>query len=79
MQEAHSKRTQFMATQHTLSELRKLLAVLRIEIERLVSTACDPSARGKPNQNRINEAKIHELVLLAKLAELETNQTNIVN
>jgi hypothetical protein len=63
-----------MAKPHTVGELRDLLRNLRREIERLESIGHYPNPRGKATRKRIDEAKIQEVVLLAKLAELETKQ-----
>ena len=59
---------------HTVGDLRDVLRNLRTEIEKLESIAHYPNARGKATRKRIDGAKIQELVLLAKLAELETKQ-----
>jgi hypothetical protein len=63
-----------MAMQHTVAELRDLLRHLRSEIEESESIGWYPNALGKATRKRIDEVKIQELVLLAKLAELETKQ-----
>jgi hypothetical protein len=63
-----------MAMQHTVAELRDLLRHLRSEIEKFESIGWHPNARGKATRKRIDEVKIQELVLLAKLAQLETKQ-----
>jgi hypothetical protein len=64
-----------MARQHTVGELRHLLETLRSEIERLeLNLHLDPSKQGLATRQLIVETKIQEVVLLAKLAELETRQ-----
>jgi hypothetical protein len=63
-----------MAMQHTVAELRDLLRHLRSEIERYESIGWSRNAGGKATRKRIGEVKIQELVLLAKLAQLETKQ-----
>lgn len=63
-----------MAMQHTVAQLRDLLRHLRSEIERYELIGWSRNAGGKVTRKRIGEVKIKELVLLAKLAQLETKQ-----
>jgi len=63
-----------MEKPHTVGDLRDLLRNLRTEIEKLESLGHYPNPRGKAAQRRIEEVKIQEVALLAKLAELETKQ-----
>jgi len=63
-----------MAREHTVRELRDLLRELRREIERLEMIRHYPNTRSNATRQRIREAKTQEVVLLAKLDELETKQ-----
>ncbi len=65
-----------MDKSHSIGDLRDLLRNLRAEIEKLESIGHYPNPRGKATRKRIDEAKIQELVLLAKLAELEAKIVN---
>lgn len=63
-----------MKHQPSVGDLRDILRCLRDEIERLEYVTQNPNKRAFATRQRVHEAKIQELVLLAKLDELEPKQ-----
>jgi len=63
-----------MKHQPSVGDLRDILTCLQDEIERLEYLTQNPSKRAFATRQRIHEAKIQELVLLAKLDELEPKE-----
>jgi hypothetical protein len=65
----------FMVREPNVGDLREILWRLRDEIEKLEwSMQIDPSKHRFATRQLIGEIKIQEVLLLAKLAELETKQ-----
>jgi hypothetical protein len=64
----------FVGREHSVAELREILRSLRGQIERLEKDMQYSSKPGFATRQRISEAKLQVIVLLAKLAELDTRQ-----